>query len=175
MKFQRFHQTVSAVYSFFLALTLYPEVARKAQAEIDAVVGNDRLPTFMDRPYLPYINALTMEVFRWNTVAPTGTSCFFFITCTQNIKHLETKLFPIALYKTTFMRGIWFQRDLWWYQTFGQYENFEFLINTDFKLQEIHAWPQDLCGTFWVQSGAIHCHQRPHAWARPTGAMLWVR
>jgi cytochrome P450 len=76
MKSQRLHQTVSAVYSFFLALTLYPEVVRKAQAEIDAVVGNDRLPTYMDRPYLPYINALTMEVFRWNTVVPTGTSRF---------------------------------------------------------------------------------------------------
>ncbi|KAF8803765.1 cytochrome P450 [Phlegmacium glaucopus] len=64
--------TVSAIYSFFLALALHPEVVRKAQAEIDAVVGNDRLPTFMDRPYLPYINALTMEVFRWNSVVPTA-------------------------------------------------------------------------------------------------------
>jgi cytochrome P450 len=78
MNFQRLQQTVSAVYSFFLALTLYPEVARKAQAEIDAVVGSDRLPTFVDRPYLPYINALTMEVFRWNTVVPTGTPCCCF-------------------------------------------------------------------------------------------------
>ena len=87
INFQRLHQTVSAVYSFFLALTLYPEVARKAQAEIDAVVGNDRLPTFKDRPYLPYINALTMEVFRWNTVVPTGmTRCSHHYS--QNIKPL---------------------------------------------------------------------------------------
>jgi len=63
---------VSAIYSFFLALTMHPEVVRKAQAEIDAVVGKDRLPTFMDRPHLPYINALTMEVFRWNSVVPTS-------------------------------------------------------------------------------------------------------
>ncbi|KAJ3790675.1 cytochrome P450 [Lentinula aff. detonsa] len=62
--------TVSAVYAFFLAMTLYPEVARKAQAEIDAVVGNDRLPTFADREHLPYVDAIVKEVFRWNVVAP---------------------------------------------------------------------------------------------------------
>jgi hypothetical protein len=31
-------------------MVLYPEVQRKAQAEIDAVVGKDRLPDFGDRP-----------------------------------------------------------------------------------------------------------------------------
>ena len=65
-------QTVSAVYSFFLALSLHPDVVEKAHAEIDAVVGNERLPTFEDRPHLPYINALVMEVFRWHAVVPTG-------------------------------------------------------------------------------------------------------
>lgn len=51
-------KTVSAVYSFFLAMTLHPEVAKKAQAEIDKQIGNDRLPTFADREHLPYLNAL---------------------------------------------------------------------------------------------------------------------
>ncbi|GLB33469.1 putative cytochrome p450 [Lyophyllum shimeji] len=64
--------TVSAIYSFFLAMALYPEVAKKAQAEIDVVVGNDRLPAFDDRPYLPYVDALVKEVFRWHAVVPTG-------------------------------------------------------------------------------------------------------
>ncbi|CAA7260281.1 unnamed protein product [Cyclocybe aegerita] len=64
--------TVSAIYSFFLALALHPEVVKKAQAEIDAVVGPDRLPTFEDRPYLPYINALVLEVLRWHAVVPTA-------------------------------------------------------------------------------------------------------
>ena len=53
-------------------MTLYPEAARKAQAEIDAVIGNDRLPTAEDRPDLPYVEALMKEVFRWSLVAPTG-------------------------------------------------------------------------------------------------------
>lgn len=53
-------------------MALHPEVVRKAQAEIDAVVGNDRLPTFSDREQLPYVNALAKEVLRWNSVTPTG-------------------------------------------------------------------------------------------------------
>ncbi|KIK65636.1 hypothetical protein GYMLUDRAFT_240140 [Collybiopsis luxurians FD-317 M1] len=62
--------SVSSIYSFFLAMALYRDVALKAQAEIDAVVGNDRLPTFADREYLPYVDALVKEVFRWNVVTP---------------------------------------------------------------------------------------------------------
>jgi cytochrome P450 len=50
----------------------HPEVLKKAQAEIDAVVGNDRLPSFSDKDNLPYINALVTEALRWNSVAPTG-------------------------------------------------------------------------------------------------------
>ncbi|THV05395.1 cytochrome P450 [Dendrothele bispora CBS 962.96] len=65
---------VSVIYTFFLAMTLYPEVAKKAQAEIDAVVGSDRLPTLADRSYLPYIEALVKEVFRWNVVTPLAVA-----------------------------------------------------------------------------------------------------
>ncbi|KAG1855197.1 cytochrome P450 [Suillus subalutaceus] len=64
--------TVSAIYSLFLAMTLFPDVQKKAQAEIDAVVGPDRLPTFADRDSLPYAEALVKEVLRWNVVVPTG-------------------------------------------------------------------------------------------------------
>ncbi|KAI6104151.1 cytochrome P450 [Pisolithus sp. B1] len=41
--------TVSSNYAFFLAMTLYPDVQKEAQEEIDAVVGSDRLPAFVDR------------------------------------------------------------------------------------------------------------------------------
>jgi cytochrome P450 len=53
-------------------MALHPEVVKKAQAEIDAVVGNDRLPTFADREHLPYTNAVAKEVLRWHSVVPTG-------------------------------------------------------------------------------------------------------
>jgi len=53
-------------------MTLFPDVQKKAQAEIDAVVGNDKLPKFTDRNQLPYVNSLAKEVFRWNAVVPLG-------------------------------------------------------------------------------------------------------
>ncbi|KAG2148122.1 cytochrome P450 [Suillus clintonianus] len=64
--------SVSAIYSLFLAMTLFPDVQKKAQAEIDAIVGPDRLPSFADFNSLPYTEALAKEVLRWNVVAPMG-------------------------------------------------------------------------------------------------------
>ena len=63
--------------SLFLALVLFPQVQRRAQAELDAVIGRDRLPTFDDRPRLPYIEALCKELLRWKMVAPIGTTPSF--------------------------------------------------------------------------------------------------
>ena len=65
-------QTVSAIHSFFLAMTLYPDVQKQAQAELDSVVGTDRLPTLDDRHRLPYLEAVVNEVLRWNPVGPLG-------------------------------------------------------------------------------------------------------
>lgn len=45
-----------------------------AQAELDAVIGPQRLPEFGDRPSLPYMNALVKETLRWQLVAPLGMS-----------------------------------------------------------------------------------------------------
>ena len=67
-------EAVSSMYSFFLVLALFPKVQKRAQAELDAVVGRDRLPTFDDRPRLPYIEALCKELLRWQMVTPTGTT-----------------------------------------------------------------------------------------------------
>lgn len=55
-----------------LGMVAFPEVQRRAQAELDAVVGRDRLPTFSDAPHLPYIHALVKETLRWRPVAPLG-------------------------------------------------------------------------------------------------------
>ena len=65
---------MSVVQTLFLAMALYPEVQRKAQAEIDAVVGPHRLPDFEDRPSLPYINAIVKESMRWNLILPLCVS-----------------------------------------------------------------------------------------------------
>ncbi|KAJ5555271.1 hypothetical protein N7535_007709 [Penicillium sp. DV-2018c] len=64
--------TVSAIETFFLAMTLHPEVQRNAQKEIDRVLGPCQLPTVADRPRLPYIDAVVKEVLRWHPVGPMG-------------------------------------------------------------------------------------------------------
>ncbi|KAF5342840.1 hypothetical protein D9758_013372 [Tetrapyrgos nigripes] len=64
--------TAGALTVFMLAMRLYPNVMKKAQAEIDAVVGRDRLPTFEDRDHLPYIQAIVQEVLRWRPLVPLG-------------------------------------------------------------------------------------------------------
>jgi len=64
--------TVSAVVTFILAMILYPDVQRKAQAEIDQTVGNSRLPKFSDEGALPYVQAVLKETLRWHPVGPLG-------------------------------------------------------------------------------------------------------
>lgn len=53
-------------------MAMYPNVQRRAQAEIDAVIGLNRLPNFDDRQSLPYINAIVKETMRWHLVIPLG-------------------------------------------------------------------------------------------------------
>ncbi|EJD47045.1 cytochrome P450, partial [Auricularia subglabra TFB-10046 SS5] len=64
--------TVSAMLSFFLAMSLHPEVQQAAKKELDRIIGTGRLPTVDDRPRLPYIEAIVKEVQRWNPVTPLG-------------------------------------------------------------------------------------------------------
>jgi cytochrome P450 len=63
--------SVSTMMCFFLAMSIWPDVQRKAWEEIDRVVGS-RLPTTADRVNLPYLNAVMQEAFRWHPVAPLG-------------------------------------------------------------------------------------------------------
>ncbi|KAJ7210495.1 cytochrome P450 [Mycena pura] len=62
--------TAAQLEAFLLAMTLYPDVQAAAQKEIDAVIGNDRLPDISDRTQLPYVDALCKEVLRWHIAGP---------------------------------------------------------------------------------------------------------
>ncbi|KAI0063359.1 cytochrome P450 [Artomyces pyxidatus] len=66
--------TISTLTSFILVLLLYPKVQRRAQAELDAVVGRGRLPDYDDRPRLPYVEAICKELLRWRLVLPLGVA-----------------------------------------------------------------------------------------------------
>jgi cytochrome P450 len=62
--------TVTALMIFFLAMTVFPEVQKKAQEELDRVIGGKRLPNSADKGSLPYIEAVMKEAHRWHTVVP---------------------------------------------------------------------------------------------------------
>lgn len=58
-------QTMVAVVSFILMMARHPEVLRKVQAELDSVTGGQALPSFADRPNMPYLECVLKEVFRY--------------------------------------------------------------------------------------------------------------
>ncbi|KAL4789039.1 cytochrome P450 [Aspergillus venezuelensis] len=60
----------SMMISFIVAMALYPNVQRKAQEELDRIVGYARLPGAQHRASLDYVNSIVKEVFRWRPPAP---------------------------------------------------------------------------------------------------------
>ncbi|EGE82874.1 OrdA protein [Blastomyces dermatitidis ATCC 18188] len=75
--------TIITLTIFTLAMIKFPHVQRKAQEELDRVVGTTRLPNFDDRDQLPYIDALVKEAVRWWPIAPMG----FPHTATEDIEY----------------------------------------------------------------------------------------
>lgn len=64
--------THTALLTFVLMMVLHPEVCRKAQAEIDRVLGNERFPDLEDRESLPYLECILKELYRFNPPLPLG-------------------------------------------------------------------------------------------------------
>ncbi|KDQ09679.1 hypothetical protein BOTBODRAFT_520174 [Botryobasidium botryosum FD-172 SS1] len=64
--------TYGALVACIFAMVKHPEVQKKAQAEIDRVVGKGRLPTFADREQLSYIDCVIKEIARWKILVPLG-------------------------------------------------------------------------------------------------------
>ncbi|KAI0315374.1 CyP450 monooxygenase [Amylostereum chailletii] len=62
--------TVAILCIFLLAMVMHPDAQKKAQKEIDTVLGSTRLPEFEDESSLPYVGALVKEVLRWHPGAP---------------------------------------------------------------------------------------------------------
>ncbi|KAJ7251381.1 cytochrome P450 [Mycena rebaudengoi] len=65
-----FDTTSAALGTFILAMLANPDVQKRAQEEIDAVVREGHLPSFDDEESLPYVSAIVKEVLRWKPVAP---------------------------------------------------------------------------------------------------------
>ncbi|KAK1234158.1 hypothetical protein PQX77_002641, partial [Marasmius sp. AFHP31] len=62
--------TPCAILTFILAMILNPDVQAHAQAEINDVIGSERLPDVDDRDSLPFVKAVIAETLRWSPVLP---------------------------------------------------------------------------------------------------------
>jgi len=58
---------------FTALIPAHPDIQRKAQEELDRVVGRERLPTLEDEPNLPYCHAIIKEVERKHNPFWLGT------------------------------------------------------------------------------------------------------
>ncbi|KZT37264.1 cytochrome P450 [Sistotremastrum suecicum HHB10207 ss-3] len=66
--------TVPSVLStFILNMVLNPDVQKRAQSELDSVVGSERLPRLSDKSNLPYVEALVKEAYRYHPPSPLGS------------------------------------------------------------------------------------------------------
>ncbi|KAF8584670.1 hypothetical protein K439DRAFT_1410915 [Ramaria rubella] len=65
-----------------MILVLFPDVLKRAQTELNRVIGGDRLPTFahQESPRVPYVNALFWETLRHLTVTPLGRQQLHFLS-----------------------------------------------------------------------------------------------
>jgi len=66
--------TATTTEGIFLALVCNPDILKKGQAAVDAVVGPDRLPDFGDEGKIPYVDAMVMEILRWRPIVPLGVA-----------------------------------------------------------------------------------------------------
>ncbi|EMD39773.1 hypothetical protein CERSUDRAFT_121955 [Gelatoporia subvermispora B] len=55
-----------------MAAACFPEAQARVQAQLDEVVGRDRIPTFSDREMLPEVEAFVLEISRWKPVFVLG-------------------------------------------------------------------------------------------------------
>ena len=63
--------TASALMTYILAMTLYPEWQAKLQHEVDTVCGG-RMPETTDAPRMPVLRAVIKEIMRWRPVTPSS-------------------------------------------------------------------------------------------------------
>lgn len=84
---------MGTIHTLVLALVLHPHVQRKAQEEIDRVVGSQRLPDFGDRDSLPYVQCVANEVMRYVSRSSALNASFSLTLATGGTQlHLSVSL-----------------------------------------------------------------------------------
>ncbi|KAL2110367.1 hypothetical protein VUR80DRAFT_1251 [Thermomyces stellatus] len=124
---------VITLTAFTAAMVLFPDVQRKAQEEIDHVVGPGRLPSVSDRDRLPYVDALIQESLRWWPIAPMG----FPHTATDDVEY-------DGLYLP---KGAYLLPNVWWFlhdpDVYADPDSFDperFLAPRNEPDPSLHAW-----------------------------------
>ncbi|KAI0436092.1 cytochrome P450 [Xylaria telfairii] len=64
--------TANAFKTFLHAMAAFPQVLKRAQAEVDQVFGDKQMPTGTDAARLPYLMACILEVLRWRPGVAAG-------------------------------------------------------------------------------------------------------
>lgn len=89
--------------TFLYKMLAHPEIQKRAQAEIDTVLNQQRLPDFTDQPSMPYVTAIAREVLRMAPPAPTGQS--FFTLCNFDAVLIYVLAFPHYIETDDVYRG----------------------------------------------------------------------
>ena len=87
-------------------MCIYPHVQLAAQADLDNVIGSERLPCISDRAQLPYIDAIVKEVLRWAPVAPLGKRWHFCQSLIQDSAYLPFNRCPTSSDERRRLRGV---------------------------------------------------------------------
>lgn len=62
--------TASTVLAFIHVMIKFPHVQKKAQEQIDSILGEERSPLWSDYSDLPYVAMIVKETQRWRPVLP---------------------------------------------------------------------------------------------------------
>ena len=62
--------SASIILAFVHAMIKFPHTQKKAQREIDSIIGEDRSPLWNDYASLPYVAMIVKETMRWRPVTP---------------------------------------------------------------------------------------------------------
>ncbi|KAH8773615.1 cytochrome P450 [Diaporthe sp. PMI_573] len=86
--------TASIMQWFFALIPAYPEIQRLAQADLDRVVGRDRLPAVEDEKNLPFCHAIVKEIERCHNPFWLGTPHVASEDFTYQVANSRTRLQP---------------------------------------------------------------------------------
>jgi hypothetical protein len=86
------------ILAFCQAMVANPDIQKRAQEEIDKVVGDDRSPNWQDYSSLPYIAQCVKETMRWRPVTPRTVTLLSKYVCADECNsRLPTRSRPRRL------------------------------------------------------------------------------